>query len=313
MDNYLMIKQCKSDEELEELARNAIDVYTKQAYRENAHSNYIGINLDINPTNFHLADKDFVSEYLFDEVTVWNGYLPLGMKIVYGGAYNKKYKTYTHGGCYYYLDDESYVLDFFKFIKNLEIEEEYDIIVAVHDYLKKLFGKQINARERSDINKLFYKTDYLFHRPVKEHSIKDFYGNGSALCTEYAAIGENLLSVMGLEVLYMYDKEHAYNIFAYSDQDKGIYVVDFAKWVECYDTSFHLIDTYPYFEEIKDATSQDVDDIVNAGKRIVLDDYYLYSINGMLYKVITVKKREYGVDFDLEEKKPLILKRKKDI
>ena len=53
---------------------------------------------------------------------------------------------------------------------------------------KKLFDKKIDAKTRKDVNKLIYKDENLFFRPSKEHSIKDFYHNGSEMCSEIAMV-----------------------------------------------------------------------------------------------------------------------------
>lgn len=312
MDNVQMIKNCENDEQLRELAKNAIEVYSKQAKRENA-KNYIGVNLDINPINYHLDDPNFKVERYYEGVNFWAGYIPLGTKVVYGRFYNNEFKTSTHKGFYYYVDDDSYIYEFFKFIKEKDVDDEMDIIWLVHSFIKKFLSKNINPTSRYDINKLIYKNEDLFFRPVKEHSIKDFYHNGSAMCSEIALIAENLLSVLGLEVLYLEDKEHAYNIYAYhnkAEKKTDIYLLDYSKWVECYDFNHKFIGTAPYIGEIEGATPKLVDEMINEGKRITLPEYYLLSINGFLYEVKNGEKREYGTDFAIEPEKALILKRK---
>ena len=306
-----MIKQCKSNEEIEKIAKEVIEIVTKEAYEENVESSYIGTELDINPLNYHLDDISFKLDKYYSCVNVWNGYVPKGMKIVYGRFFNDKFKTSTHKGCYYYLDDDSYVFDFFKYIKNIQVDDEYDIIVAVYRFIEKMFTCNINAKDRDDINKLIYKDNDLYFRPIKEHSIKDFYGNGSAMCSERSIVAENLLSAMGLEVISMQDKGHAYNIYAHhSNDDTEIYIVDFSDWVGCYDVNFNLVSTLPFFKKIEGATADDIDKIANEGKRIELNDYYLYDINGSVYEIVTKNKRNYGVDFALQDEKSLILKRR---
>lgn len=310
MDNVLMIKECQNDEELKELANEAIDVYTKQAKKENS-ENYIGTNLDINPLNYHLNEPNFEFEDLYEGVSFWNGYIPLGTKMVYGRFYDEKYKTSSHKGCYYYLDDDDYIFEFFKYIKDLEIEDDYDIVIAVHSFIEKKFAKYFEPKERGEIHKLIYRSDGLFLRPIKEHSIKDFYYNGSAMCSEIAAVAENLLSSLGLEVMYFSDKEHAFNLYVSHDKDDPyMYILDFSNWVECYDVNYKLIGKTPFFGKIVDGNQELVDKMVNEGKRIELDDYYLYRINGRLFEIKNGRKRNYGTDFALQEENKLILNRK---
>lgn len=306
-----LIKKCNTDEELKELVKDVIDTYTKQSFVDNVPTDYIGTKLDINPINYHLDDPNFKIERYYDAVNIWNGYIPLGMKIVYGRFYNEQFKTSTHKGCYYYLDDDDYIFEFFKQIKDAFIEDEFDVIMEVDKFLDKKFGlSKLLCRDRDDINKLIYQKNGLFFRPTKEHSITDFYYNGSAMCSEVSVVAENLISALGLEVLFMQDKKHAYNIFAHHIEDKtDIYILDFSDWVICYDMNFNPIKTYPYFKLIEGATSKDIDEVVNEGRRIKLNDYVMYKMNNSVYEVPINKVRDYGVDFGREDEKTLILKR----
>ncbi len=311
MDIYEMIRKCTSEKELQDLSESAIEVYTKVAYKENGYVGYIGTKLDINPIANHIADKSFEFDKYYSAITMWNGYVPLGTKIVYGRFYDEKFKTSSHKGCYYYLDDDSYILEFFYYLKDKDISSEYDLIIEVDNFIKKKFCKNINAKERDELNKLIYKNNDLFFRPCKEHSIKDFYNNGSAMCSEISIVAENLLSVLGLEVINMQDREHAFNIFvSHDEEDTGIYILDYSNWVGCYNYKYELIDTLPFFKKIENCDSDYIDKVVNEGKRIIMNDYYLYCINGTMYEITTTNKRNYGVDFAIEKEKSLILKRK---
>ncbi len=306
-----MLKKCSSKMEIEELVTDVINTFTKVAYDENAFSDYFGTKLDINPISNHIGDISFQCDKYYEAVNVWNGFIPKGMKIVYGRFYDEKYKTSSHKGCYYYLDDESYIYEFFEFLKDKDISCDFDLIIEVDHFIKKKFLKIINSKDRNDVNKLMYKDDDFYLRPVKEHSIKDFYNNGSAMCSEISVVAENLLSCFGLEVICMQDKEHMYNIYAsHEDDEADIYILDYSNWVGCYDHNFKLVNTMPFFKKIDNCTAHDIDMVVNEGKRISLQDYFLYSINGSIYEVVTKDVRDYGVDFALEEEKSLILKRK---
>lgn len=313
MDIVEMIKKCRDDDELKELVDEVIEVYTNMAKYENDDMDYIGTCLDINPINYHIDDPNFEIDRYYDCVNFWKGYIPLGTKIVYGRFYIPKYRTSSHKGCYYYVDDDNYIFDFFKMIKEeKDIDNVHDIIFLVFRFIEKKFVRYFNPKDRNVINKLIHKTDELYFRPVKEHSIKDFYGNGSAMCSEIALIAENLMSVLGYEIMYMEDKEHAYNIFVdhVDEKDVDIYVLDFANWVECYDVNFNLIAKSPYIEKIDGGDNELIDQMVNHGKRIELDDYYLYSINDSIYEVRDGQKRSFGTDFALEEEKSILSKAK---
>ena len=311
MDIVEMIKQCKSDEELKQLATSAIKTFTEQAHKENTKGNYIGTELDINPINYHIDDPDFKVERYYDAIPIWNGYIPLGTKIVYGRNYIERFKTSSHGGCYYYVDDDSYIYEFFKYIKDMDIIDEYDIVIEAFNFIKDKLYKAFEPKSRDDINRLLLKDEDLYFRPVKEHGIKKFYGNGSALCSEISLLAENIISSLGLEIMYFMDREHVYNIYAYHREgETEIYVLDFSDWVECYDVNYNLIGMAPYIKKIEGANKDTIDKIVNEGKRVDLPDYYLININDCTYEIIKKNKRNYGIDCAFEEEKTLVLNRK---
>ena len=112
------LKKCETDEDIKDLVEACIEVFTNQARRENPDTNCFGAELDINPVNKIITNPNIQPDSTFKCVNVWNGYLPLGMKVVYAGFHDKEHNTMCHKGCYYYLDDDSYVYEFFKFIKD---------------------------------------------------------------------------------------------------------------------------------------------------------------------------------------------------
>ena len=308
MDILQQIKTCTNDEELKELATEAIEYFTNLAHKENKDSSFIGSALDINPLNYHIDELDFVGEKYCDAVNVWNGYIPKGMKIVYGRFYEETLKVSTNRGCYYYVDDDSYIYEFYKYIKNEDINDEYDIIVAAFEFTEKYFNKGFEPLDRESIHKMIYKDNVRLFRPVKEHGFSDFKGNGSAMCTERALMAENLLSVMGLEVIYMFDLGHSYNIYVYhKGEETEIYVLDFSNWVECYNEKFKLVGKTPYMGIIENCNNEMINRVVNEGERLELQDYILYRINGSIYEIPLKQKRSYGTDFALEEEKKLVL------
>ena len=77
-------------------------------------------------------------------------------------------------------------------------------------------------KDRMEMHKLLFKNEYQFFEPQREHSIKDFYKTGSARCTEYAVIANNLLSVLKIPISYFMDKDHAYNVL-FVEKEEDIY------------------------------------------------------------------------------------------
>ena len=313
MDIVGEIKACKTDEELKELADKIIKKNTESAMDINMNYGYIGQELDINPINYHITDSNFEPEYTFNTVPFWNGYIPLGTKIVYGGVYSEKYRTCSNRGSYYYLDDDNYIYEFFKYIKDKEVEDENDIVIYIATFLKNKFDRYYDAKDRDEMHKLIMMAEDLYFKPTKEHSIKDFYNNGSAMCSEYAVVAENIMSALGFKTLLLFDSNHSFNVFIYSSGEEiGLYVLDYSNTVDCYNIKLDLIGYIPFFGKIDCEDVNILRNVILNGERLEFDDYFMYKINGCLYKMILDQKRSYGTNYAEEKEKRLILKREND-
>ena len=327
------IKNCKNDEELYYLTKKLIKEAMKEVKGVNRYRGLIGTKSEINQKEIDFDPNQ--NERISFSVPFWDGYIPLGTKIVYGIACGKGFTFDSNCGYYYYVDDDSYVYDFIKSIKDWEIDDPFDLISIINGYVRKLFENYFNPVKRMDMHKLLLEKDFHFFEPIKEHSIKDFYGNGSAQCTEYALVASNLLSVMGFPVYYCMDTSHAFNVFFNLNEEDEYdgYILDYSDSIDVYDELGNYIGRYPYFEKIKtkekkyiilnDESIVEVDvpneeekdedffeDFVNNGKRVRLNDMFAVRINGHLYKAIKNNDRDYGVECNkVEDKKVLTKKR----
>ena len=310
MDIVEEIKKCKSEEELKALADEAIEVFTEQAKEENICTEYLGDRIGYNP-RFIIGEED-----AYESNNVWNGYIPKGTKVVYARFKDELVSQFTNNGYYYFMDDDSYVYDFFQFIKDeKDIEDDYDIIVTVHKFIEERFAKYVNPRNREIMHHLLYKDDTTFYAPVREHGFTDFYYNGSAKCTEMAIMGQNLLSLLNIEVIYVNDFNHAYNIYiprGDSEDANNAYVIDFGNFVPCFDINLNYIGKIPFFGKIKDYTPEMFEEIFEGKKRITFPNYIIMRINNTTFEMACGEKRDYGVDYlPLEDKKLLVRERTK--
>lgn len=311
MDIVEEIKKCKSDEELKALAEEAIEVFTEQAKQENICTEYLGDRIGYNPRFVLLGEEE-----VYESNNIWNGYIPKGTKVVYARFKDDEVNQFTSDGYYYFMDDDSYVYDFFQFIKEEEgIEDDYDIIVTVHKFIEERFAKYVNPRNREIMHHLLYKDKTLFHAPVREHGFSDFYYNGSAKCTEMAIMGQNLLSLLNIEVIYVNDFNHAYNIYiprGDSEDADNAYVLDFGKFVPCLDVHLNYIGKIPFFGKIKDYTPGMFEEIFEGKKRLTFPDYFVMRMNNTTFEMAYGERRDYGVDYmPLEDKKLLVRERTK--
>ena len=200
------------------------------------------------------------------------------------------------------MDDYNYIYDFARFIKNKKIKDDLSFMVYANDFIRKYFASFYKTITREQLHHLIYDTNNKFYEPITEHSITDFKGNGSARCSEYAAMFQNLLSVFGYDSIYIHgelddDKEkrscHAYNITIIDDTFS---IVDLALPMNCIDYSKRTQKSYPYIFCLDGFDEDDLDCFLLGEKELELDDLEAHIINNQCYTFSKTKKRVYRVD-----------------
>ena len=297
------IKRCKNDEQLYYLTKRLIKDAVNKSRGVNPYYGLIGEQLEVNPSEYHF-DLDLDSSYEdVLSVDIWNGYIPKGTKLVYGGCYNADSKIAYNAGEYYYIDDESYVYDFIKQLRDYEINDLYDLIILISNFMDNLFNNQFNPNNisREDMHRVLFKNEFRFFEPIKEHSITDFYHRGNAKCTEEALVANNLLSVLGIHSTFVSDSDHVYNIvFQPKDEedetleDYNAYILDFCKCVPVEDIRGNLLKYIPYFKQL-DGGELYVDKMFKEHSIITLPSYDAFTINGSLYSIDNGLERHYGL------------------
>ena len=287
------IKNTKNDEEIKEIideiilecleALEEIDIDTKVL-------NTLGVESEINNNRCYINQYD-VNDDEFNIQSIWTGFIPNNTKIIYG-VYIDKNRDVSNKGQYYYLDDNSYLYEFSKYIKDKEIETEEDFISYVYDFLEEYLGNFINPKERQDIHKLLYKNDDYYFKPTKEHSNKDFVGTGGAMCTEYSTLAQNIFTIYGFDMMYMMDDKHAYNLISIRDK---VHILDLSMNVVVLDLDGNVIGDMPFLEEIEDFDSNYLNRVVYGKEKFIVNDYYDIYMNEKLFKVTVKDTREYGV------------------
>ena len=289
MDIVKLVKKTKSEKALNLIAKLAIKKATKKSIEDNDPTSFIGTGSDIN-INVDLTNPIY---YVYD---CYHGYIPKDTKIVYITFFDLVNSTYMNKGYYYFLDDESYIIDFFHYIKDKEINSDYDLIVVLKNFLDDYFNIAFGDVKREKLHHLLYETDDRLYAPIKEHSIMDFKGNGSALCSEYTALAQNILSVLGFDVYYMMSTSHAYNVLVYdTEKESKAAILDFASGVDVYDHDYNEKNPHPFIEDIPDMGEDVRGYFKTSGTKVTLEDYYIVNINGGVFRVYTGVKRSYSL------------------
>lgn len=305
MDIVEYIKEL-SDKELEEFYNERIEFL-----EQNDDNNYeytIGYNLDYNPSAFDLLDfeKDIPDVVL---TSGFNGYIPLGTKIVYGMVYNENAKVTSNYGHYYYIDDNSYILKFIKSIKDKNINDIYELFDLIYEFIYDYFG-YIETISREDMMKLVVKNDTAFYKPVEEHKYSMFKDRGNAQCSEMAVMAQNILSFLGINSKiiigsHKMDKDnmegHAYNLVEYEEdeEDKSI-LIDFAASVFILDFNHKVIGYAPFIHYLDT-------DINEAFKKLINGD----CITATEYAYMIDKKAIWVMEEDCQREYSIATKMKK--
>lgn len=293
---------CKTDEDLKRYAESRIRKLTRYARQDN-HGKVIGANVDINPQGVIYKDMNDVAYY--GEKPVWYGFVPKGTKIVYGRLNHPETNIPSNAGYYYYNDDVSYIFDFYKYIKEMALAETNDVMSLVNDFIDIKFLKFLNASNRKYFHRLVSDKNYRFFKPSKEHVYSDFYGNGSARCSEIALMVQNLFSSLDLDVAFMIDNSHAYNVLMHpkdplNKDDLEYYILDFSNCVRIFDHNGDFVKFYPFIGEIPGGEEQFVN-MVKKGERIEFENYFLFKLNNFIKPIERGGKRNYGIDAEVSD------------
>ena len=294
------------ESELREKISSKISDLGENARKLNNDVDTIGYQLSHNPTDYHIDDLSNNEEIDIDLICIYHGYVRKDMKITYGIRYNSN-RLVSNGGFYYYVDDEEYVYDFCKYIKEKEVSDVYQLIDYVLEFVDKYLGV-FDGYSRDEMFSLISKTDMVFYDLKNEHKFSQFKGMSNGKCSEYTLMAQNILSVFGFD-MYMVignlketdepDEKHAFNFAIFKDEEKGEYVnclLDFSNYSYVYDINFKKIGKSPYLLYIDEINDDFIYYLLDSKERIKARDFdYLKLSENKFYKIYagSGKEREY--------------------
>ena len=264
MEVVRKIEQLK-EEELHDYIEKRIETLEEESIKFNPNIDTIGFKLDYNPTDYHLLDKENQKTF---EITVrcfYSGYISKGIRIVYGMEYHDG-RIASNNGNYYYIDDDQYIYDFCKLIKEKEIVDEYELFDYILEFIENYFSPIKRLPERDDMHKLILEKDYYFYKPQEEHTFSSFKKRGNAMCTEYALMAQNLMSFFGIESYYVIGKEedklngvenHAFNFICFNQEntkEDRNFLIDYSTPVKIYDMNYNEIGKSPFMGRMEKLT-----------------------------------------------------------
>ena len=224
-------------------------------------------------------------------------------KMTYGIMYGKNGMAGNDGN-YYYMDDQDYLIDFCRYIQQKDIIDEYELLGYMRDFLKKYFGI-FEVVNRDNMHSMLLDTDLNPYPLIQEHSIRDFKGKGNALCSEYAAMAQNLMQLFGLDSAILIGKfhvdgkepgPHSFNIVSLEDEETGIRghaVVDFINPVKVYDLSFAEAGAEPFIAPIPGYDDTFIDRFIRGEANLCFSDYAYYILGDNMIKLILSRSKSY--------------------
>ena len=305
--NYYKQLENLSEEQLKKKVEKKIKKLERKSKKNNPEDyNVLGYHITENPQNYtRYLGEDGVN-FDLEVRCFYNGYICNGAKMIYGLEYDFNGNAGNHGS-YYYLDDDSYIYDFCKFVQDKDIENSYELFDYMLEFIREYYG-YIKLLERSEMFKLIQKSEKEYFKPIKEHSINDFKGKGNAMCSEFSVMAQNLLRFFDYESYIMIGTEkignhnpesHAFNLITFRDEytkEEKHAVIDFSNYVNVFDLNFHKIGEMPFIGYIDALDQETIEDMIIGDKHLVFEDYAYYVIGDSISKIAYERKRDYFVD-----------------
>ena len=267
---------------------------TELKYKSKINSkNFIGVDCGINPAYTILEKPED------DNKAMWFGFIPNDVKIVYSFTQNSNGYTTNNGG-YYYMSD-SIIYEFAIFAKNKEANNYLEFLDLIWEFLDKYFNNlrpPINTR--SEMLSPLLRNDDWYFEPTIEHNIEIFKGRNNAMCSEFAAVAQNILSIYGYQSMFFVGSvkvedtigPHAFNI---AIVENNPLLLDFMIPVSTYDLQGNEIGFSPYMGIIKDFSIEKLITTSKEKEPLSFPEYEFYLLNDKVQYHELDKKRHYAL------------------
>ena len=311
-----------NEEELKKYTENRINNLEDESIKYNPNIDTIGFKLDYNPTNYHLLDKEDIKSLEIKVRCFYSGYIPKGIRIVYGMEYHNG-SLATNNGNYYYVDDDSYIYDFCRLIRDKEVVNEYELFDYILEFIDHYFGNIKMLPERDEMQRLILEKENYFYKPVNEHSFTAFKGRGNAMCTEYSLMAQNIMSFFGIESYYVIGKQedklngvenHAFNLINYNEDKTNKekhFLIDYINPVKIYDYNYNNVGKSPFMGKLERIDQEFVNDLLNNNTHMSFKVYAYYILGNSLFKIGGDLYKDYYIDTTLNNKNSIEKRNKK--
>ena len=297
-----------NDKELETFVETKIRKLEKKAKEENGGNDKImGYNLNYNPKDYYI-DQENINTFEIDSRCIYKGFLKKGMKVVYQYSFDYNCIVSNDGG-YYYIDDESYIIDFLRKIRDIDIEDDYELFQYLLKYITDYFGL-VNKLSRSELFSMIHKDERRYYKPINEHKLTDIKDRAVGMCTEYSLMAQNILSVLDFETYLVFgvlkSKEengsrHAFNLIAYDElEGETAALIDFANSVNIYNIKNEKIGIAPYIIYLDRIDEEFIKNFYEDMK-VIENEYAYLKMDNTTAQLLYPNEREYYLEKDYDE------------
>lgn len=224
---------------------------------------------------------------------LFKGFIPLNTRIKYEKMGMEDYSMQT-------ID---FFYEFAYFIRKNNINSKEKIVYYLEAFIDTYFdypGKTSRDKIFNDIAWKTTETDEEYFESLDNNKIGDLKGYGAAMCTERAALAEQILSLFGFDTYYcigcidtgIKEEAHAFNIVKRKDDYA---LIDYSVTTANYNKDGKVNRYYPFIGLI---SNEEFLEFINNGVIKSFDNYYYNQGN----KVLTDTKRRYIVGtYDIEK------------
>ena len=239
------------------------------------------------------------------------GFLPnMERQIVHKGFINPntKIRYGNHSMNSYNMKTTDYFYEFARYIKDKQIKGKGAFIKYIENFINNYFGINKNGIDYRDdyFDSLAFKTtrtDEEYFEKLNALEIGDLKGKNIAMCTERAAVAENLLSLFGIETYYCMGcvdnggktEPHCFIIAKAQNEYR---LLDYSIPSPVYKNG-KLIDYAPFSANIP---LEEFEEVTKNGVLKTFDNYYYMYTSDGIKKVTDNTYRTYAVGvFELEK------------
>ena len=173
MDFFEQVISCKTDEEVKKLVSDRIE--------------------QLNNSKDPIEQLGFLD--YSKNISLYEGFIPLNTRIKYSSM---NIETYS-------MNTTDFFYEFAQYIRKQNIKNKAGMIFSIEGFANWYFGYSSNVDREDIFNTIAWETtttDEEYFKALENNKIGDLKQKGAAMCTEYGALVQQLLSMYDEETYY---------------------------------------------------------------------------------------------------------------